>query len=792
MGFFGEKFHPAAFIQQLKLAEKNSIFLSEKQEGKIIMTRIANTIHINGIVQGVGFRPFVWQLAGRHSICGTVANTSSGVRIHAEGSPENMENFCRDIRERNPPLSHITEINIFSESPKNFREFSILSSKGEKRVSTLISPDMAVCEDCLGEMRNPEDRRYRYPFINCTNCGPRYTIIDNIPYDRIHTSMKVFPMCPECQAEYDNPGNRRFHAQPNACPVCGPHVALHDRQGNPVTCDDPIRKTAQLLKAGHILAIKGLGGFHLAADAENPEAVQSLRKRKGREEKPFALMSPDLKHILRYACADAQEEALLVPPRRPIVLLRKKTPHPLADAVAPGNRNFGVMLPYTPLHYLLFDDADFTALVMTSANRSEEPIVIANDEAFARLAEIADFFLVHNRDIYLRSDDSLVRHVRGSARFLRRSRGYAPMPVFLKQEIPSVLGCGAELKNTLCLSRGKNAFVSQHIGDMENLETLDFFHLTVRHLKQILDIEPEIIAHDLHPDYMSTRFALEQDGMKRIGVQHHHAHIVSCMAENQIDGPVIGLAFDGTGYGTDGTVWGGEVLISDLQEFTRIAHLSPVPMPGSAAAIREPWRMAVAYLADAFGEAFLHLDLPVLKEAGAMKIQMIQDMIRKGINAPMTSSMGRFFDGIAALLGIRSRVSFEGQAAMELEMTAGEEEVGAYPWEWEKGETWRIQTAPIVRGIVQDMQAGLSVPIISRRFHSSLICLFSQLCEEIRKDTDLNRVALSGGVFQNALLLEGMIRNLEKRQFQVFTHRLVPCNDGGISLGQVMIAGAKG
>ncbi len=755
------------------------------------MKQIASIIHINGIVQGVGFRPFVWQVAGQHGICGTVANTSEGVRIHAQGSPENMENFCRDLRERKPPLSHITEINIFPESPKDFSDFSIVQSSGENRVSTLISPDMAVCKDCVREMRNPKDRRYRYPFINCTNCGPRYTIIDNIPYDRVHTSMKVFPMCPECQAEYDNPANRRFHAQPNACPVCGPHIALHDSQGNRIISDDPVRKTAELLKAGHILAIKGLGGFHLAADAQNSDAVRSLRKRKGREEKPFALMSRDVEHILCYAFAEAEEESLLVSPQRPIVLLQKKNPNPLADAIAPGNRNFGVMLPYTPLHYLLFDDGDFTALVMTSANRSEEPIVISNDEAFELLADIADFFLVHNRDIYLRSDDSIVRHVCGSARFIRRSRGYAPRPIFLKKEIPSVLGCGAELKNTICLSKGKNAFLSQHIGDMENLQSLDFFQLTVRHLKRILDIEPKIIAHDLHPDYMTTRFALEQNGVKTIAVQHHHAHIVSCMAEHQIDGPVIGLAFDGTGFGTDGTVWGGEVLISDLHEFKRIAHLSPVAMPGSAAAIREPWRMAVAYLADAFGEDFLNLDLPVLKEAGEMKIQMIQSMIRKGINAPMTSSMGRFFDGIAALLGIRSRVSFEGQAAMELEMMAGEEVDGIYPCEWEKGETWRILTAPIVRGIVRDMQSGLSVPLISRRFHSSLIHILSELCEQIRKDTDLNRVVLSGGVFQNALLLEGMIRNLEKRHFQVFTHCLVPCNEGGISLGQVMIAGAK-
>ncbi|MEE4357434.1 MAG: carbamoyltransferase HypF [Desulfococcaceae bacterium] len=755
---------------------------------------IANKIQINGIVQGVGFRPFVFQLAKKHGIRGTVANTSAGVLIHAEAGSQPLADFCREIGEKKPRLAHITEIRISPTVTENFKDFSIIQSKGEHGISTLISPDMAVCEDCLREMYEPEDRRFGYPFINCTNCGPRYTIIDDIPYDRPHTSMKVFPMCPDCQAEYDNPEDRRFHAQPNACPVCGPHVFLYDKERNLLaegksgdkSGNDAVRKTADLLKAGHILAIKGLGGFHLAADAENPEAVRHLRERKRRAEKPFALMSADLPSIRTYAEITGDDEKLLTSQQRPIVLLEKKADNSIAESVSPGNRYFGVMLPYTPLHYLIFSSGNFRALVMTSANMSEEPIVIDNKEAFERLGDIADYFLIHNRDIYLRSDDSIVRHHMGERRFLRRSRGYAPMPVFLKEEMPPVLACGAELKNTVCLTKGKNAFLSQHIGDLENLETLDFFHLTVRHLQRILNIKPEIIAHDLHPDYMSTRFALESEGMEKIGVQHHHAHIVSCMTENQMKGPVIGLAFDGSGYGTDGSIWGGEILIADYHEFRRAAHLAPVPMPGSTAAIREPWRMALGYLLDTFGDEYP--ELPFMKQIAEEKISVIPAMIRRQINCPMTSSLGRFFDGMAALCGIRSTVTFEGQAAMELEMMAGES-AGFYDGEWQSGETYRIPTAPIVRGIVRDVRNRVPVSEISRKFHNTLIRLFSELCEQIRKDTGLKQVALSGGVFQNVLLSEGMIRSLEQRNFRVFTHHTVPCNDGGISLGQA-VAGA--
>ena len=569
----------------------------------------AKKLHVNGIVQGVGFRPFVFQLAEKYQLKGEVANTSSGVTIHVEGSAEHVAAFEKDLAAKPPPLAYVVEITRQPETAKNYADFTIVKSKGESEISTLISPDVAVCDDCRAELFDPADRRFRYPFINCTNCGPRYTIIDDIPYDRPKTSMRYFKMCAACQAEYDDPTNRRFHAQPNACAECGPRVTLCDKSKNIIVVADPILKAAELLKNGRVLAIKGLGGYHLAVDAANADAVTRLRQRKLREEKPLAVMSLDLAAIRRYAEVNDEEEKLLSSIQRPIVLLKKKTSGLLCDAVAPRNKYFGVMLPYTPLHYLLLQ-LDFTALVMTSGNLSEEPIAIDNDEAFDRLAGIADYFLVHNRDIYLRSDDSIVRHAAGTKRFIRRSRGFVPIPVFLQNKVPHILACGAELKNTVCLTKQDKAFLSQHIGDLENLATYDFLNLTVNHLKRILAIHPEIIACDLHPDYLSTRYAEEQPAIPKIQVQHHHAHIVSCMAEHKLDGPVIGLAFDGTGYGSDGAVWGGEILIVEKHDFKRVGHLAYVAMPGSTAAIKEPWRMAVSYLQDAYGSDVASLNLP--------------------------------------------------------------------------------------------------------------------------------------------------------------------------------------
>ena len=759
---------------------------------------VARRVEINGIVQGVGFRPFVYKLANRYNLKGEVANTSSGVFIHIEGNKQHIELFCRDISEKKPPLAHITEIDFFDEPVNDYRDFTIVDSREQSVMTTLISPDVSVCDDCRRELFDLHDRRFQYPFINCTNCGPRYTIIDDIPYDRPKTSMKHFKMCPLCQAEYDNPANRRFHAQPNACENCGPHARLFDNARKKIATPNPIEKTATLLKQGCIVAVKGLGGFHLAVDAENDDAVTRLRRRKHREAKPLAIMSYDVEGIRKYALVEQKEEKLLTSPQRPIVLLRKKEPNSIAKAVAPRNCYFGAMLPYTPLHYLLLSH-DFMALVMTSGNLREEPIAINNQDAFARLSDIADYFLIHNRDIYLRSDDSIVRKTAGATRVIRRSRGYVPVPVFLKNKVPPILACGAELKNTICLTKANKAFLSQHMGDLENLATYDFFinpathdffKLTIRHMQRILDVQPEIIAFDLHPDYLSSRYAQEQKDIKKIQVQHHHAHIVSAMAENRIDGPVIGLSCDGTGYGTDGAIWGGEILIADIEKFSRTAHFAYLPMPGSAAAIKEPWRMAVSYLYDAFGQDFWNLDLPVLKAIEADKVKIIVDMIRKKINSPLTSSLGRLFDGLASIAGIRNHVLFEGQAAMEFEMLASDNVAGIYDYEWETTDRHKILTRPIIQGVVKDMLQGLHPSVISHRFHQTLIRMFSELCEVIRKENGLNRIVLSGGVFQNSLLLTGLINALEKRKFKVFSHSKVPANDGGISLGQAMVAAA--
>lgn len=750
---------------------------------------VAKKLNINGIVQGVGFRPFVYKLASRHEIKGDVSNTSSGVVIHIEGIRDNIESFCRDLAEESPPLAHITETSIHPETVKGFKEFSIAQSVGQAVHSTLISPDVSICDDCLRELFDPDDRRFQYPFINCTNCGPRYTIISDIPYDRPKTSMKHFKMCKMCQDEYDDPENRRFHAQPNACKECGPHVTLYDNSGKKLDARNSVEKTAELLKQGYTVAIKGLGGFHLAVDAANNDAVATLRSRKHREEKPLAIMSCDIKHIRKYAYVQPEEEELLKSFHRPIVILKKKEPNSLSKEVSPRNRYFGVMLPYTPLHYLLLSH-NFTALIMTSGNMSEEPICIDNEDAFERLSKIADYFLIHNRDIYLRSDDSIIKYTAGDTRFIRRSRGYIPVPVFLKKKVAQILACGGGLKSTICLTKGNNAFISQHIGDLDNQETYEFYQLTIRHMKRILDIDPVIVAHDLHPDYLSTIYALEQQNIKKIPVQHHHAHIVSCMAENRLDGPVIGLSFDGTGYGTDGSIWGGEILISEDKRFERSAHLSYVPMPGSEAAIKEPWRMAVSYLYDAFGEELYSLDLPVLKEIDENKIRFIVEMISKQINSPSTSSLGRFFDGIAAIIGIRNYVVFEGQAAMELEMLVEKNTNKTYDFGWISGDMHKILLQPIVCGVVNDMSKGVHPSDISSKFHATVIKLFSELCDVIRKESGLNRIALSGGVFQNSIILSGLMEKLEEKGFQVFTHTQVSANDGGISLGQAMVAAA--
>ena len=751
---------------------------------------IAKRICINGIVQGVGFRPFIYQLARREGLYGQVANNAEGVIIDVEGPAAGIAAFVQAIDREKPPLAQIVNLTQQVQTPAGRTRFSIAPSQGADFRATLISPDVAVCEDCRRELFDPADRRYGYPFINCTNCGPRYTIIEDIPYDRPKTAMRHFRMCRQCQAEYDDPEDRRFHAQPNACAVCGPRVTLCDKGRQPLAQEDPIARSAELLKSGYILAIKGLGGFHLAVDAVNDAAVARLRARKMREEKPLAVMSADLETVDSYVHLDEDSARLLTSMQRPIVLLPKKLPEKLAFSVSPRNHYYGVMLPYTPLHYLLLSHG-FKAVVMTSGNLSEEPIAIDNDEAFERLGSIADYFLIHDREIYLRSDDSIVRHAAGETRLIRRSRGYVPVPIFLKKELPPVLACGAEQKNTICLTKGRQAFLSQHIGDLENMAAEHFFCLTIDHLKRILDIEPEMLACDMHPDYLSTQWARQQTDTPLMEIQHHHAHVAACLAEHQLQCPVLGLAFDGTGYGPDNTVWGGEVLMADLAGFRRLAHLEPATMPGAAAAIKEPWRMGLAYLYHVFGDELWDLDLPLLRDLDREKGRILTRAMVRGLNAPLTSSLGRLFDGVAAIIGLRQRVAYEGQAAMELEMIADGQEQSGYAFQLLDGPVRRAALGPIVRGLVADLLAQVPAFVISRRFHQTMVNMWTELVNILGRETRLRRVVLSGGCFQNALLLEGLSSSLAAKGFEVYTHRLVPTNDGGIALGQAVIAAAR-
>ncbi len=750
---------------------------------------VRRRIEVAGIVQGVGFRPYVYRLATERRLSGHIVNTAAGVTIEVQGEPEPVGGFLSDLPRQAPLLARITDVRVNEVACEDGGEFRILASEKSEAVRTLISPDVAICADCLRELFDPLDRRYRYPFINCTNCGPRFTIVRDIPYDRPRTSMAAFPMCGLCRAEYDDPQDRRFHAQPNACPQCGPHVELWDRNGQPFSAGDPVSQAAAELCAGAIVAVKGLGGFHLAVDATNAQAVDRLRERKRRVEKPFAVMVPNLQTVRRFCLVDGQEEEALMAWQRPIVLLQRRPDCPIAEGVAPMNRYLGLFLPYTPLHFLLLAECGLPALVMTSGNLSEEPIAIDNQEAVARLAGLADLFLVHNRDILLRCDDSVVRRTGGRVRQQRRSRGFVPAPVFLREELPSVLAVGGELKNTVCLLRGRHAFLSQHIGDLENAESYSFFAEAAEHLQRILEVRPTALAYDLHPDYFSTRWALAQTGMRCVGVQHHHAHIASCMAENHLEGCVIGLALDGTGYGTDGCIWGGEVLLADYEDFARAAHFRYVPMPGGAAAIHEPWRMAVSYLWQRFGARIFDLPIPLLRERPRSQLELILRMAERGINSPLTSSCGRLFDAVAALIGLRQEVNYEAQAAIELEMCREATEIGRYSLDLDQEpDCLVVNPGPVIEAIVADMVQGVSAGRMSQRFHNAMIDVLGAVCLELRVRTGLNRVCLSGGSFQNACLSEGLEQRLRAAEFEVYSHAEVPTNDGGLSLGQAVVA----
>ena len=740
-------------------------------------------ISVSGIVQGVGFRPFVYRLALARGLTGFVANTPEGVAIEAQGQTGQLEDFLAALRKEAPPLAQVNEIVSVPIPLGHEGEFFLRHSTASAPVSTLISPDVAVCEACLAEFFAPADRRFRYPFINCTNCGPRYTIVERIPYDRPHTTMRGFTMCAPCRREYDDPANRRFHAQPNCCPDCGPQISLLDADGHQVVeRDEALNETVRRLAAGEIVAVKGIGGFHLAVDAANSQAVQRLRQRKGREAKPLAIMVADLAAARRLCRLEGMEEQALASQERPIVLAAKKEGHGLAEEVAPGYDQFGLLLPYAPLHYLLLAGA-VRALVMTSGNRSEEPICIENNEAVQRLAGIADCFLVHDRGIHLPCDDSVVALQAGMIRRIRRSRGFAPKPIKLAEAGEMVLGVGAELKNTVCLLKGNQGFCSQHIGDLKNLEAYRVFQQTIGQLQALFEISPTLIVHDLHPQYLSSRWAEEQN-IPTLAVQHHHAHLAACLTENRQDGPAIGIILDGTGYGPDQTVWGGEVLLGDAHGYQRFAALESLPLPGGDAAVQAPWRTALSYLHAAYGDKLPDLPFMAPHECGP-----ILAMVEKGVNSPLTSSCGRLFDAVAAMSGGRQIIQYEAQAAIELmQLAGGRLGEAAFPCEiYEENAMLKISVRSLIRAVTKAVQSGMAQDEISRRFHAGLVVVFTGVAEEARRRENINAVVLSGGVFQNRLLLEGLVASLTRGGFQVLLHRELPCNDGCISLGQAVI-----
>ena len=785
---------------------------------------MAKHISVKGVVQGVGFRPFVYGLATRLNLHGWVCNTSGGVEIVVQGPTSEIDSFILGLKTDAPPLAKIDDLAMYDESSSiEYSSFDIRPSTSVEDAFQPISADVAICPDCERELFDPRDRRYLYPFINCTNCGPRFTIIQDIPYDRPKTTMGDFVMCEQCGTEYKNPLDRRFHAQPIACPNCGPFVALreiHSRIPGPnskissIECrTSAILKARRLLREGYILAIKGLGGFHLACDASNSLSVEELRDRKGRVDKPFALMASDIDVVRSICQVSSEEEALLTGREKPIVLLEKK-PHnerayKISKWVAPNLDHLGLMLPYTPLHHLLLNQTDPLLnveaapplLVMTSGNFSEEPIATEDEDALQRLAPLADAFLLHNREIHMRCDDLVVTvdhgrlsiddgsdemfHRPTSIVYLRRSRGYAPYPVKLPFEVKPTLAVGGELKNTFCMTRDHYAFLSHHIGDMENAETYESFEQGIKHLSHIFRVQPELIACDLHPNYFSTQYAQKLD-VPSVGVQHHHAHIVSCMADNGLDDRrLIGLSFDGTGYGTDGAIWGGEVLLASFADFERFAHLEYLPLPGGDAAIRSPWRIAAGY-AHALGIDVA--DLPFLQKVDPQALQILRQQIDKNINTPLTSSMGRLFDAVACLIGLRNEVTYEAQAAIEMEGLAKPFVSVAQPYRYTIAGGNRIGLKDLLKSIIEDVRVKKSAEIIAARFHRTIADIAVDICKHARESSGLHEVALSGGVWQNQVLLDLVCNGLRQNAFVVYFHQQVPTNDGGLSLGQAVIA----
>ncbi len=797
--------------------------------------REARSVVVEGIVQGVGFRPWVHGLAAAHRLSGHVRNDEAGVRIRVEGASEALEAFLHALANP-PPLARVERVRVRDSRPRGVSGFRILTSRGARQGTdpertARVPPDAATCRACLKELFDPTDRRYRYPFLNCTHCGPRLTIIRDVPYDRPRTTMASFRMCEACRREYEDPADRRFHAQPTACPQCGPRLELLHAEGGrlakaarvaerrgPAAGSDPLLLAVDALEGGAIVAVKGLGGWHLACDATDGGAVARLRERKGREAKPLAIMARDLAAVRGSCRLHASEEALLRSPRAPIVLLEKRPqnpPVPLADEVSPGDPRLGVMLPYTPLHHLLLAETD-RPLVMTSGNPSGEPIAYRDEDARRRLAGIADLFLTHDRPIHTRADDSVWRVVRGAPTPIRRSRGWAPESVALPVPAPvPLLATGGHLKNTFCLARADRAFPSQHLGDLETVEALEAFREGIESYTRLLDIRPAAVAHDLHPAYLSTAEARERasrDGLEAIPVQHHHAHVAGCLAEHGLAGPAIGVAFDGTGYGTDGTVWGGEVLVADLVGFERVAHLAPVPLPGGEKAVRQPWRMAAAHLramepsrapgaAAGAGrgtpaERRLAAERRLRATVGATRWDGVLQVLERPALSPPTSSAGRLFDAVAALLGLCLASRYEGEAAMAVERAADPEAAGSYPVAVSRpvddtASPWIWDAAPILHGLLSDLRDGRTVGTVAGRFHNALIDAVVELCTRIGHERGLETVALTGGCFQNALLADGAAAALERAGFRVLLHRRLPPNDGGLSYGQAAVAAAR-
>lgn len=749
-------------------------------------------LNITGIVQGVGFRPFVYTLALKYQLTGRVWNNSNGVEIEVFGLAIDIEQFLQELQQQPPVLSRIDKLESVSIPFQTAHGFSIFASQTEEGQFLPVSPDMSICPDCLRELFDPSNRRYRYPFINCTNCGPRFSIIKDIPYDRPKTTMADFELCPACKAEYENPLDRRFHAQPIACPECGPRVQFIFKDQIIGKFEGAISTAREFLQDGRIVALKGLGGYHLACDASNEDAVRQLRERKKRSDRPFALMASDIEMIRLYCEVSDAEAFELQTPQHPIVLLRKKSGCSLPECVAPEQNFLGFMLPYTPLHYLLLEpEEDYPrALIMTSGNLSDEPIAYEDEDARNRLSNIADGFLVHNRPIHMRVDDSVLRVVKDQPYFTRRSRGYAPDPIRIEHSLPELLACGAELKNTFCLSRDHYAFMSHHIGDLENYETLQSFEDGIQHYQRLFRIKPQYLAADLHPDYLSTKYAVERsskEGLPLFQVQHHHAHLASCLIDNRRNSNenVIGLIFDGTGYGTDGNIWGGEVLIGSCSGFQRRFHLSEIPLPGGDTAIRNPSKIALAHLF--MSNLTWSEQLAPVQTLTQAEQNVLRSQIEKRINSPLTTSMGRLFDAVAALIGIRQIVTYEGQAAIELENYCAPSETGAYHFPL-SGDC--IQTNILFEQVLTDLRSNVSQGVISARFHNGLTLMCLEACQTITKESDIKTVALSGGVWQNTTLLKKTSVLLESSGFEVLRHHQVPANDGGIALGQLMVASA--